>query len=82
MAPKKKSPGLAGFFGHKEGTEPPAAAQTRLKGTGKYYHVTVRLDRERWERAHQVARSEGVPLSQMMIRGLSKILEEKGLPPL
>ena len=29
-----------------------------------------------------LARSEGVPLAQMAIRGLSKILEEKGLPKL
>jgi hypothetical protein len=53
-----------------------------MKGTGKYYHVTLRLNHDQWERAHQLARSEGVPLAQMAIRGLSKILEEKGLPGL
>jgi hypothetical protein len=53
-----------------------------MKGTGKYYHVTLRLTQDQWERAHQLARSEGVPLAQMAIRGLSKILEEKGLPKL
>ena len=35
-----------------------------------------------WDRAHELARSEGVLLAQMAIRGLSKILEEKGLPKL
>jgi hypothetical protein len=79
---KKKGPGLDQFFESKEEAEKPALAETRMKGTGKYYHVTLRLTHEQWERAHQLARSEGLPLAQMAIRGLSKILEEKGLPKL
>lgn len=84
MAARKKSPGLTGFFDNKEmaEAEEPSVAGTRTKGTGKYYHVTLRLTQDQWERAHQLARSEGVPLAQMAIRGLSKILEEKGLPKL
>jgi hypothetical protein len=84
MTAKKKSPGLTGFFENKGVVERegPSAAETRTKGTGKYYHVTLRLTQDQWERAHQLARSEGVPLAQMAIRGLSKILEEKGLPKL
>ena len=84
MASKKKSPGLTGFFENKDVAEAdkPSAAETRTKGTGKYYHVTLRLTHDQWNRAHELARSEGVPLAQMAIRGLSKILEEKGLPKL
>jgi hypothetical protein len=82
MAARKKSPGLAEFFDKKEAAEPPSAAETRIKGTGKYYHVTLRLTHEQWKRAHELAREEGMPLAQMAIRGLSKILEEKGLPKL
>jgi hypothetical protein len=84
MASKGKSPGLTGFFEKKDAAEEAesTAGKTRMKGTGKYYHVTLRLSAERWERAHQFARSEGMPLSQLAILGLSKMLEEKGLPPL
>jgi hypothetical protein len=84
MASKGKGPGLTGFFESKDAAEEEesTASNTRLKGTGKYYHITLRLTQDQWERAHQLARSEGVPLAQMAIRGLSKILEEKGLPKL
>jgi hypothetical protein len=84
MASKSKGPGLTGFFEKKDTAEEEesTASTTRTKGTGKYYHVTLRLTQDQWERAHQLARSEGVPLAQMAIRGLSKILEEKGLPKL
>jgi hypothetical protein len=50
--------------------------------TGKFYHVTLRLTYDQWDRAHQLARTEGVPLAHLAIRGLSKILEDKGLPGL
>ena len=84
MASKGKGPGLTGFFESKDAAEEEesTASNIRMKGTGKYYHVTLRLTQDQWERAHQLARSEGVPLAQMAIRGLSKILEEKGLPKL
>jgi hypothetical protein len=84
MASKGKGPGPTGFFESKDTAEEEesTASNTRMKGTGKYYHVTLRLTQDQWERAHQLARSEGVPLAQMAIRGLSKILEEKGLPKL
>ena len=84
MAERKKRPDLTGFFGNKDmtGGGEPSPAAARTKGTGKYYHVTLRLTQDQWERAHQLARSEGMPLAQMAIRGLSKILEEKGLPKL
>jgi hypothetical protein len=84
MASKGKSPGLTGFFEKKDAAqeEEASATHTRMKGTGKCYHVTLRLNHDQWERAHQLARSEGLPLAQLAIRGLSKILEEKGLPGL
>ena len=53
MASKGKSPGLTGFFEKKDAAEEAesTAGKTRMKGTGKYYHVTLRLSAERWERA-------------------------------
>ena len=54
----------------------------RKKAMGDVVHVTLRLDREQWERAHQLARSEGVSLNQLAIDGISKLLEDRGLPAL
>jgi hypothetical protein len=84
MASKGKGPGLTGFFEKKDAAEEAesTASSPRVKGTGKYYHITLRLNQDQLERAHQFARSEGAPLAQMAIRGLSRLLEEKGLPGL
>ena len=50
--------GLTGFFEKKDAAqeEEASATHTRMKGTGKYYHVTLRLNHDQWERAHQLAR--------------------------
>jgi hypothetical protein len=75
-----KAKGLEDFFKDEEKEEEPTP--TRLKGKGKFYHVTLRLTHDQWERAHQLARAEGVPLAHLAIRGLSMILKKKGLPEL
>jgi hypothetical protein len=77
-----KGKSLTGFFEDKEDKEEEKPTQRRIKGTGKFYHVTLRLTFDQWDRAHQLARTEGVPLAHLAIRGLSKILEDKGLPGL
>ena len=84
MASKQKSPGLTGFFENKsaEDAKQPVATKRRAKGTGKYSHITVRLLPDQWERAHQFATSERKAIAELCILGLSKLLEEKGLPPL
>jgi hypothetical protein len=38
-----KAKGLTGFFEDKEDKEDEKPAQPRIKGTGKFYHVTLRL---------------------------------------
>jgi hypothetical protein len=73
--------GLEDFF-KDDDKEEEKAPTPRLKGKGKFYHVTLRLTFEQWDRAHQLARAEGVPLAHLAIQGISKILEEKGLPRL
>lgn len=84
MAAKSKGPGLTGFFNKEAAETEEGAGQPKapLKGTGKFYHVTLRLTQDQWERAHQLARAERVPLAHLAIRGISKIFEEKGLPGL
>jgi hypothetical protein len=84
MASKQKGPGLTGFFENKSEADAKQAVAPakRGKGEGKYIHITVRLRDEQWERAHQFAASERKAISELCILGLSKLLEEKGLPPL
>ena len=76
-----KAKGLDDFF-KDEDKEQEEPAPQRLKGKGKFYHVTLRLTHDQWDRAHQLARAEGVPLAHLAIRGLSMIMKDKGLPEL
>jgi hypothetical protein len=84
MASKGKSPGLTGFFEQKDAAASAAASLTkkRRKGTGKYRHITLRLKDENWLRVHQLAMAEDAYITDVIILGINKIFEEKGLPPL
>jgi hypothetical protein len=75
-----KAKGLDDFFKDEDKEE--ESTPIRLKGKGKFYHVTLRLTHDQWDRAHQLARAEGVPLAHLAIRGLSMIMKDKGLPGL
>jgi hypothetical protein len=79
--PKAKDTGLASF------TETPAveekkAPTRRPKGQGKWVHGQMRMTVEQWELATQFAFSERKSLNQLALLGISKLREEKGLPPL
>lgn len=84
MAPKKKTTGLAAFTGSQEAAayEKSTATELRTKAKGEIVHITLRLTHEQWERAHQLARAEGVSLNQLAIFALSKLFQDKGLPGL
>jgi hypothetical protein len=79
-----KDTGLSAFTDTQETAveERTTKANARTKATGKIVHAQLRLNHAQWERAHQFARSEGVSLNQLAIRGMSKLMEEKGLPGL
>jgi predicted HicB family RNase H-like nuclease len=81
---KEKDTGLSAFTETQEVAveERTTKANARTKATGKIVHAQLRLNHAQWERAHQFARSEGVSLNQLAIRGMSKLMEEKGLPGL
>ena len=59
-----------------------AAAPERTKAVGEKVALTLRLSHEQWERAHQLALSEGVSLNQLALHALSKLFQERGLPGL
>lgn len=89
----KQATGLAGFV-RKPQAESPAgdsaiqasgdmpSAGRRRRGEGTMVALTVRLARDDWKRLHGVALSEGVSLQELAERGLSRVLQDLGLPPL
>ena len=81
----KKDTGLSGFADVQEEAAKEHAAKThmRTKGTGKVIHAQLRFTSEdQWLRASHFAKSEGVSLNQLALIGMSKLMEEKGLPGL
>jgi hypothetical protein len=54
----------------------------RKKGKGDTVGITLRLTVQQWERIHGFAHDAGVSLQELGITGISRLFEEKGLPPL
>jgi len=44
--------------------------------------MTLWLARAQWDRVHDLARAEGVSLNALALCRLSRLFEERGLPPL
>jgi len=59
-----------------------AAVMDRQRGKGSMVSLTVRVSREQWGRIHELAVHDGRSINTMAIEGLSRLLQEKGLPPL
>lgn len=79
--PKAKDTGLAAF------TDTPAIeekkpSRRRGKGEGKWIHNQLRMTHEQWELAHQFALSQKKSINMLALLGISKLREDKGLPPL
>ena len=93
MTTKKKPTGLASFANPKlkpsqaptapaETTEGQGSTSVRTRGKGQKVVITLRFTRKQWETVHEFALSEGTSIQQLGIRGLSRLLQEKGLPAL
>jgi hypothetical protein len=80
MPPKKKTAGLTAFAKQQAQAKQPREAPARTRAKGEMVALTYRLSRDKWERLHQLAMSEGVSLNQLIDQGISNLLEEKGLP--
>ena len=57
--------------------EPP---RKRARGQKPLVAMTFRLSRQDWERLHLLALTDGVSINTLTLRGLSRLLEERGLP--
>lgn len=90
---KAKKPRQTGLAAYAKGQQlpssgaQPATARTaasapagRRRGTGETVALTVRVSRDDWQRAHQLATAQGVSLQHLMLRGLSAVFAEEGLP--
>lgn len=81
----KKDTGLSGFADTQEEVEKERVAKThiRTKGTGKVRHSQLRFyDEDNWKRAHLFALDQGISLNMLAVMGISKLMEERGLPGL
>jgi hypothetical protein len=58
----------------------PTSPTTRRRGTGETVALTVRIPRDDWQRLHQLATAQGVSLQHLMLRGLSSVFTDEGLP--
>jgi hypothetical protein len=67
------------FLGTQETEEQP---RRRKKAVRDIVCLTLRMTQSQWRRAHDLSESEGVSINQLALDGISKILKEKGLPPL
>ena len=54
-------------------------SQAEEKAKRETVALTLRLSRHQWQRVHQSVQSKGVSLNQLVLHGLSKVLEEEGL---
>ena len=52
------------------------------KAKGKWVHNQLRMTQDQWELARQFAMSERVSLNKLALLGISRLRQEKGLPPL
>lgn len=63
-------------------SEVSGAANARGRGKNPRVGVAVRLGHEDWYRLHDLAVREHTSLQALIVRGLSALMEERGLPPL
>ncbi len=82
-----RRPRVLAFLGQKRGSGKTTlavhvAVAAAEAGEGALVALTVRLTRPQWERIHQLAVSEGVSIQQLAVRGLSHVLNERGLAEL
>jgi hypothetical protein len=81
----RKDTGLSGFADTQEEVTKERVLKThiRIKGAGKVRHSQLRFyDEDNWKRAHLFALDQGISLNMLAVLGISKLMEERGLPAL
>jgi hypothetical protein len=67
------------FLGNQETEEQP---RRRKKAVRDIVCLTLRMTQSQWRKAHDLSESEGLSINQLALDGISRILRDKGLPPL
>jgi len=81
--PKPKDTGLASFTDTPQDEEEKRSlSRYRKKAKGKWVHNQLRMTHGQWELARQFSDSEGVSVNQLALLGISRLRQDKGLPPL
>jgi hypothetical protein len=81
--PKAKDTGLAAFTENPQDEEgKPSRSRYQIKGKGKWVHNQLRMTHDQWELITQFADSTGTSVNRLALLGISKLREDKGLPPL
>lgn len=63
------------------GAEPSSQPSgTRVRGKKPYVAMSFRLTPSDWERVHQLAVADRTSINALVLRGLSRLFEERGLP--
>jgi hypothetical protein len=63
------------------GTEPASQPSgTRVRGKKPFVAMSFRLTPSDWERVHQLAVADRTSINALVLRGLSRLFEERGLP--
>ena len=66
-----------------DGGDPDAPAPlTATRGKNERVGIAVRLSREDWHRAPDLAMREQTSLQRLLVAGLNELLRQRGLPPL
>lgn len=59
---------------------PDQPSGTRVRGKKPYVAMSFRLTPSDWERVHQLAVADRTSINALVLRGLSRLFEERGLP--
>jgi hypothetical protein len=65
-----------------DATASPRQSGKRKRAEGGTVALSLRLSKRDWVRLHEVALHDAVSLTELMRRGLDRVLADKGLPPL
>lgn len=79
----RKKPSLGDFGVRAEDREASTVTTPkRTKGQKERVAVAVRLERDDWMRVHEFALHEGTSLQELIVSGLSMLMQSRGLRPL
>ncbi len=63
-------------------TPTPVTAHTAAEKKGEIIGVTLRLTPDQWRRAKELAIADRTSIQALALAGISRLLAERGLPPL